>query len=505
MLLFSSLRSALKSDAPRLVATGRVLGLAVLLAVFAAPVAAQTEEITDDRIENAVTTELGQDDGVPAHLVDIVSKDGVVELSGSVDTLLAKERAVKIAQSVKGVRAVVNRIEVNVIERPDEKIRSDVRQAFLLDPAADSYEVDVRVADGVVTLEGTVESWAERSLCRTIAKSVRGVRDVVNNIEVTYTEGRLDPEIRREIVRRLQNDVWVDAPRLNVEVDDGEVALEGAVGSAFERSRAIMKAWVAGVRDVDASEVQIRWWINEPMQAAAAPGRVRTDEAIRRAVEDAFMYDPRVLSFKPEVMVDDGVVTLTGEVGDYAAKRAAGADARNTTGVLRVHNLLRVRPPEPVPADELATDVRRALGRDPYVERFDVAVVVRNGKVDLYGDVDTRFERRRAADVASRVKGVIDVVNHIDVGDEWTYVDDVQIVADINDELWWSPFVDSDEVTVTVSNGVATLSGVVDSWSERAAAAKNAFDGGARAVVNELEVQPQEATTKARSAPSPSP
>jgi osmotically-inducible protein OsmY len=49
----------------------------------------------------------------------------------------------------------------------------------------------------------------------------------------------------------------------------------------------------------------------------------------------------------------------------------------------------------------------------------------------------------------------------------------------IEDQLWWSPFVDANEVTVEVEDGVATLSGTADSWSERGAARDNAYDGGA--------------------------
>jgi osmotically-inducible protein OsmY len=54
--------------------------------------------------------------------------------------------------------------------------------------------------------------------------------------------------------------------------------------------------------------------------------------------------------------------------------------------------------------------------------------------------------------------------------------------------MWWSPFVDADDVTIRVSDGVATLTGEVDSWSELRAATENAFEGGARWVRNDLEV-----------------
>jgi hypothetical protein len=65
---------------------------------------------------------------------------------------------------------------------------------------------------------------------------------------------------------------------------------------------------------------------------------------------------------------------------------------------------------------------------------------------------------------------------------------DSEIKDDIQSELFWSPFVDSDQVTVAVDDGTATLTGTVDSWSERQSAEENAMEGGADAVINKLTV-----------------
>lgn len=65
---------------------------------------------------------------------------------------------------------------------------------------------------------------------------------------------------------------------------------------------------------------------------------------------------------------------------------------------------------------------------------------------------------------------------------------DREIVEDIENQLRWSPFVDEDEVTVTVEDGVATLTGRVDTWSERSAAEENAIEGGAHEVRNLLDI-----------------
>ena len=104
------------------------------------------------------------------------------------------------------------------------------------------------------------------------------------------------------------------------------------------------------------------------------------------------------------------------------------------------------------------------------------------------GEIDTKFEKDRAENAAEAIDGVVDVSNYLAVGDGWDIQDDWEIAEDIAGELFWSPFVDSDDVAVTVVDGVATLTGTVDSLDERVAAVENAYEGGARLVDNDLLV-----------------
>lgn len=110
--------------------------------------------MTDTNIEIAVQDELAWDQAVPSHLVDIQSSKGIVTLTGTVNNLLAKERALAIAETVKGVRSVVNRIEVTpVIPKTDTEIHTDVVDALFVDPVTESFTLDVSVNDNVVTLD----------------------------------------------------------------------------------------------------------------------------------------------------------------------------------------------------------------------------------------------------------------------------------------------------------------------------------------------------------------
>jgi osmotically-inducible protein OsmY len=219
-----------------------------------------------------------------------------------------------------------------------------------------------------------------------------------------------------------------------------------------------------------------------------------SDEKVKQAINDAFLYDPRVWHFQIDVDVNNGSVTLTGTVNNLKAKKAAEENAQNTVGVWQVKNHIRVRPKDDWKDSEISENVRESLSLDPYIDRYDVIVSAYNGKVYLYGVVDTYFERYRAEDIASRVKGVVEVQNNLQVDytpslSTETWKPDWQIEEDIRSELFWSPFVDSDEVIVNVEDGVATLTGTVDTWSERQDATENAFEGGAVRVVNNLDVE----------------
>jgi osmotically-inducible protein OsmY len=145
--------------------------------------------------------------------------------------------------------------------------------------------------------------------------------------------------------------------------------------------------------------------------------------------------------------------------------------------------------PKPDADAELAKKIRLALLRNPYTHQHEITVTVNNRLAMLDGAVNSNLEKTKAEAVVSAVKGVADVTNNLQVRTTWTPKDDWEIKKDIENELWWSPFVDEDNVSVTVKDGTATLVGVVDTLRERRMATKNAYEGGAKHVRNELKVR----------------
>jgi osmotically-inducible protein OsmY len=489
------------------------MGLAC--SIIAAPNAkAAKQAVTSLSISDTVEDELIQDKAVKSYMIDVQTTDGVVTLDGKVSNLLAKERAKAIAETVKGVRSVVNKIDVVPGKlRSDWEIREDVKDALLMDSATESYEIDVGVHDGTVTLTGTVDSWQEREMCEKVAKGVKGIKQVKNEVVVDYKETRPDFDVKMDVKKGLRWDVLVDHALIEVSVEDGEVILAGVVGSAAEKSQAVMDAFVAGAKTVDSTRLEVRRWARDE-DLKGDKYKVKSEEEIRAAVKDALFYDPRVASYGIQTEVYKDTVTLRGTVNNLKAKRAAAQDARNTVGVRYVENRIKVRPRIRISDEKVENRIERAFIRHPYLEEYELSASVVGGIADLYGRVDSYFEKAQAEDLASRVRGVVYVDNNITVEeryssltykpyvDEWRAPDfdwyyfepevtmkrDGEIKEEIKDELFWSPFVDADEVFVRVEEGVATLTGTVDSWTEYNAATENAYEGGATKVNNQLAV-----------------
>lgn len=485
------------------------LAVAGVLALAAPPLrAAEIEPTpTDERITAAVTRDLLLEENVRLGRVGVTTDHGIVTLSRSVDNLLAKDRAVRIAESIRGVRGVLDEITVAPDPRPDEDIRKDVLAALLQDPATDSYQVAVSVKGAVATLTGSVGSWAEQQLAGRIARGVKGLKGVVNGLKINDAAKRTDAEILGDVTRRLQWDLWLNGDVVHPAVTQGNVVLTGSVGSAVAKSRAFDDAWVNGVGSVDASKL------------AVDPGRndearqqfrfvIKPDHDIKQAVELAFRLDPRVVATPPDVTVEGGVAILSGVVGNVKAKTAAQRDAANIAGVWRVDNLVRVRPSRPGSDPNMEKELRAALFWDPLLSDVAIDAAVIDRVAYLSGAVDSAGQKAEAQDVASKIRGVALIRNRLTVEPpaalvyyEWPdvypvaeffgpqpYLPDAEIKKQIEDALFWSPFVDRHDVTVTVHGGVATLTGTVRSWIGYGEADKDARRN-AGAVRNELKVR----------------
>jgi hyperosmotically inducible protein len=163
------------------------LGLTVTLMIGCAE--------TDAGVTTAVKTRLAADDTVKAYQIDVDTRDKVVTLSGSVNTVAEKTQAVAVARGTDGVVNVVDNITLKVtaetsMPRPidttvaDATLTAAVKTKLLADPKVRGLKIDVDTKAGMVTLTGTVRSQAEKDEAMRLARETENVRNVTDQITI---------------------------------------------------------------------------------------------------------------------------------------------------------------------------------------------------------------------------------------------------------------------------------------------------------------------------------
>jgi osmotically-inducible protein OsmY len=220
------------------------------------------------------------------------------------------------------------------IKKTDTQIHHDVLEELQWDSRVDEKEVGVQVAGGVVTLTGTVTSWAKRMAAQEAAHRVIGVLDVANDVQVKVLLGGLAPtdtEIAQAVRRALEWDVFVPEEKITSTVTGGWVTLEGTVEGWSQRNdaeRAVRN--LTGVKSV----------VNK---ITVMPPNAVTED-VQKAIEQALERRAEREARQIRVDVRDGTVTLTGSVHSWAERKSVLAAARFTPGVRTVEDHLRTEP-----------------------------------------------------------------------------------------------------------------------------------------------------------------
>jgi osmotically-inducible protein OsmY len=215
--------------------------------------AVTSETRTDTQIQSDVLAELNWEPRVQPNEIGVAVKNGVVTLTGSVDSYTKRWAAEDAAHRVRGVKAVANDIEVR-LSSDDKKTDADLAEAVVRALEWDAFvsidDLDVTVEKGWVTLKGQVEWQYQKQDAERVVRRLTGVTGVTNLITVKPRVAA--SELQQKIEKALIRSVETDAKRITVEVDGDSVILKGTVKSWAEREEAERAAWGApGVASVD--------------------------------------------------------------------------------------------------------------------------------------------------------------------------------------------------------------------------------------------------------------
>jgi len=212
-----------------------------------------------------------------------------------------------------------------------------------------------------------------------------------------------DEELRRLVVDALEFDPRIDATAIGVAASNGVVTLTGHVNNFAEKYEAEkIVQHVKGVRGI-AEEIQIRSDYEEQI----------ADDHIASRIVDALNWNVVVPHSRVQVKVQQGWVTLSGEVDWYFQRNSAESTVRKMTGVKGVTNLIAIH--TPVHVIDVKERIERALERSAELEARDIQVEVQDRKVTLRGKVRSWTERNAAERAAWNSPGVASVDDKLEV------------------------------------------------------------------------------------------
>jgi len=216
--------------------------------------------------------------------------------------------------------------------RTDMDIQKDVIAELRWEPSLRDDDIAVGVRDGVVTLAGFVDSYADKWSVERVVSKVKGVKAVANDIEVKLPSSstRPDPDIAHAAVQALQWNISVPSDRIRVKVESGWLTLEGEVDWYFEKEAAESAVrHLTGLKGVT-NLITVR--------ARPAPSDVK--QRIKEALQRGAAFDAEQIT----VELQGNKAILRGTVRSYAEMRDAARAARNATGVIDIENRLTVDP-----------------------------------------------------------------------------------------------------------------------------------------------------------------
>lgn len=199
---------------------------------------------SDMQLRQHVQDELEWEPRIDATAIGVTVKDAVVTLSGHVESFAQKHAAAEAVSHIRGVRAVANEVEVRLpaeTERRDDDIARTIASIFQWNTQVPKDKIRVEVAQGWVTLEGTVDWHFQKTAAESVVRGLMGVKGITNSIVVKPITKPIDAKAKMEAaLNRSSRDV---EKNICVVVDNDTVILSGPVLSPAMREAIEAIAW----------------------------------------------------------------------------------------------------------------------------------------------------------------------------------------------------------------------------------------------------------------------
>jgi osmotically-inducible protein OsmY len=217
--------------------------------------------------------------------------------------------------------------------KTDSQLQRDVQDELSWEPSIREAEIGVVAKDGVVTIAGYVDTFAEKYMAERAAERVSGVKAIADDLKVKLPTGfqRPDTEIAHAVVNALRADIQVPDDKIKARVEGGWITLEGDVEWQYQKSAA------------ERAVRYLRGVVGVTNRIALKPKRASTFE-VSHKIKDALRRNAEIDADHIIVEATEGRVTLRGTVRSYAERQDAERAAWGAPGVTNVEDRISINP-----------------------------------------------------------------------------------------------------------------------------------------------------------------
>jgi len=215
--------------------------------------------------------------------------------------------------------------------KSNEVLQKDVQDAIKWEPLLNAAEIGVITKDGVVTLTGTVDTWAKKAEAENAAKKVAGVKAVIEEIKVQSScncTKETDEQIATDVLTALNSSWQIPNDKIQVKVENGWVTLDGELDWNYQKEAA---------KKATTNLLDVKWVTNNITIKSEKTSKVEKED-----IENAFKRNWTLENKNILVSVSNNKVTLNGTVHSWFQKDEASRIAWNAPGIVNVDNQLTV-------------------------------------------------------------------------------------------------------------------------------------------------------------------